>query len=319
MRNFGRSCTIVSRFLFGLFFCTTGFSYGSEFRRISGDITSVEFDAVQKYYIAESDIEIPEGKTVVIPGGVVICFRPGTTFRINGQCTINGSETSRAVLTSMNDSLYCSSPNAPGPYDWNGVEIVGSAQNVTFNYTDIKYAQTPLLFNAQTLTLKQIRRLNTASPFFIINEQQIKIPQDSTIDLEYPQSTPATPPPVVANTPESDTNSTTLPSPSKPILPPAPKPSTGILKRTARWSLLGTGSAAVISTGTTLIISHLEHKKADDFYKEYLTSTAKENGSELYDNYLKKDESSNSLKLTSLVTGIASALLFAGFGLTFYF
>jgi hypothetical protein len=327
MQKIGKIRKSAIRFFFGLLFFFISFIYSDGFERLSGDISSVEFDPAQKYYIAQSDIEVPENTTLVIPSGIIICFRPNTEFRINGQCSITGTAASPTVLTSMNDSLYCSSSTEPGPYDWKGIKIAESAPEVVFNHIEIKYAEAPLVSKAQKLILERILCFKSASPVVIIADQQIAIPTDTTISLVYPQAVPPPPPnpPVIDHGKDVVRTSDSLSENQKihkPDLPRVePSASSGTRKRMVRWGLLSVGSVATITCGGTLAGYFLENRKFEKENDNYGVCDPA-NGGECEEAYINRQEASDNmyyLKPVSIISGIAGALLFAGFGLTFYF
>lgn len=65
---------------------------------ISGDISEVQFDTL-RFFRVIGDIEIPEGKTVYMPGGTVLLFESEKAMFIRGGCHFDGTPDRKIIIS----------------------------------------------------------------------------------------------------------------------------------------------------------------------------------------------------------------------------
>jgi hypothetical protein len=296
-------------------------AFCSGIKTLSGDISNVIFDTLQKIYHAEASLIIPEGSNVTIPGGIVILFNSGTSFSIKGRCTVSGSEQTPVVLSSINDPVFNPSSSSAAPFDWNGLNIFNSATEVILQYVTIKYAKYPLVSKAPSLQLIGVQRSQTASTDFIINQDTLSVVADKNFDFPppLPPNEPVAITPPVLSVPEQ-------PQQEKPELvsePPLIKDLPWWKKRFFRGTLLGTGGAAVLTSAGCLIGYYVEESEIDRQLSILNDPTIppdqwdkRRNAENIINNSRNNQQYFKQGGIISLITG---ALLLAGFGLTFYF
>lgn len=73
-------------------------TFGIEFADISGDISEVQFDTL-RFFRVIGDIEIPEGKTVYMPGGTVLLFESEKAMFIRGGCHFDGTPDRKIIVS----------------------------------------------------------------------------------------------------------------------------------------------------------------------------------------------------------------------------
>jgi hypothetical protein len=200
--------TLIIRWVPGLIFCIAALAFGKNPISISGDLSKIPFNSIQKVFLVKSNIKVPIGKYVCIPAGTVLMFDTGASFFIYGEYAIKGTESNPVVCTSINESTQGNEPALP--FDWNGIIISRSAPRVVFENLLIKNAEHPLTSDCPNFKAKGVRRYNTKDDFFTINRDSIEIPLNSqfTYDSRHPLPEPA----IVA------------PSPLPRIASPAPIP-----------------------------------------------------------------------------------------------
>lgn len=98
-------------------------------------------------FVADADIVVPAGETVVIEKGVTVHFRNFTGLIIRGTLIAEGTEKEPIVFTSEHDrSDGANTPAAP--YDWNGITVEEGGTGSLFRHCHIRYS----LFGINSLT-----------------------------------------------------------------------------------------------------------------------------------------------------------------------
>jgi hypothetical protein len=93
------------------------------FDTIAGDLPPVLMAKKHPYYVA-GDIYVPQGKTVTISAGAVLCFKNFTSLHVSGTLLAKGAKDMPVVFTSENDKVFNKSSTVDAaPYDWNGIYI----------------------------------------------------------------------------------------------------------------------------------------------------------------------------------------------------
>lgn len=276
--------------------------------KLSGDISDVTFTNYKQIYHIDSTIEIPPGKSIAIPEGTIFLFNIGTAFIINGSCAITGTNTNVVIFTSINDSTYSSSSISPTPFDWDGITVHNSADSIFFKHLQIRYAELALNSADSTITLDSVSRSLTRQSYFQINEKQFKVKNDEFFSyhpLQQPDTTTKVVPPVPSLSLDK---------------PPTEKP--WWKQKKVQWSLLGTGSAAILASGGSIIGYLVNHADSTEAWKN-----SHQTGLSLTENEYneKKDLQYESGKRAfyfrhaSIVGGIIGVVLLSGFTLTVVF
>ena len=108
---------------------------------ISGNISGMELDSTGSPYIVKNDLIVETGKKTVIKQGCIFLFRPFTGILVKGSLEIAGESEMPVVFTSINDSLYNKTfSQKPDLFDWNGITIENSAENVKLSNFIISYS-----------------------------------------------------------------------------------------------------------------------------------------------------------------------------------
>ena len=108
---------------------------------ISGDISGMKFDSTGSPYIVKNDLIVETGKKTAIKPGCVFLFRPFTGILVKGSLEIAGESEMPVVFTSINDSLYNKTfSQKPDLFDWNGITIANSAENVNLSNFIVSYS-----------------------------------------------------------------------------------------------------------------------------------------------------------------------------------
>jgi hypothetical protein len=113
--------------------------------RIFGDTLSGHLPKTVKAsrgpYVITADIDVPQGKTVIIEPGTVFLFHNFTGLKVQGTLLAQGTSDNPVVFTSINDRQY--NPQSPvdaAPYDWNGIYIYEEGIGTCFSYCTIFYS-----------------------------------------------------------------------------------------------------------------------------------------------------------------------------------
>lgn len=276
--------------------------------KLSGDISLVHFDSPDQIYLIDSTIEIPGGTSVTIPPGTVFLFQRGTSFIINGSFTVAGTSRDTVVFTSINDQRYYSSSTSPTPFDWQGITVTGSAEKVIFKHLYIKYAKLSIDAEPSTIALDTVYRSQTKSPYFIISGDQYKVKNDEIF--------------VYNTTPRIDTlimpPTTAPPEIPEPVAQPAEY---WWKKKQVRYSLLGTGSGALLTLSGWAIGYFINYSDSVEAMKHYWDENER-------DFTYRRNEKKKALeagkniayfKNASIVSGVIGAVLLSGFTLTFLY
>jgi hypothetical protein len=110
------------------------------FDTIAGDLPSV-LTPKKRPYLVTGDIYVPQGKTVVIDPGTVLCFKNFTSLHIQGTLIAKGIKSNPVVFTSEHDKDYNKrSPVDAAPYDWNGIYIHEDAIGTQLSYCAVLYS-----------------------------------------------------------------------------------------------------------------------------------------------------------------------------------
>ncbi|KMQ52334.1 hypothetical protein CHISP_0601 [Chitinispirillum alkaliphilum] len=98
---------------------------------ISGHVESGE-------YIVNGTVYIPEGEELHISPGVTIFFKPFTGITVRGSLVSEGTAENHVTFTSINE--HADAHEAPGSFDWNGIEASEEAQQIFLVNTKIKHS-----------------------------------------------------------------------------------------------------------------------------------------------------------------------------------
>ena len=266
---------------------------------LSGDISEVKFDSTGGRYLVASTIEIPSGKSVLIPAGTVFRFQIGAEFSINGSCTIAGTGNDTVVFTSINDPLYNKSSASASPFDWEGVTVSTGSPEIIMKHLLIKYSRNPLTATCTKIVLDSVYRTQTKTPFFRINGNQYKVRNYEPFIF-----------PVI-----------TLPDTTGIVQSPKPGIISLMKRKNTRRVLLGGGAGALLVSGGSAIgyfvtrsrrdeaLSHYQDNSIDDFnYRKDEKELA-----------IDLDKRGQNLQLSAVVSGIVGVVLLSGFSITFLF
>jgi hypothetical protein len=110
------------------------------FDTIAGDLPLVLTPKNHPYFVA-GDIYVPQGKTVIIEAGTVLCFKNFTGLHIQGTLIVKGVKINPVVFTSEHDKDYNKRSTVDAaPYDWNGIYIQEDAIGTQFSYCAVLYS-----------------------------------------------------------------------------------------------------------------------------------------------------------------------------------
>jgi hypothetical protein len=110
------------------------------FDTIAGDLPPVLSPKGRPYLVA-GDIYVPQGKTVVLSAGTVLCFKSFTGLHVQGTLLAKGVKDNPVVFTSENDRDYNRhSAVDAAPYDWNGIYIHEDAIGTQLAYCAVQFS-----------------------------------------------------------------------------------------------------------------------------------------------------------------------------------
>lgn len=110
------------------------------FDTIAGDLPPVLTAKEHPYYVA-GDIYVPQGKSVTITEGTVLCFKNFTGLHVQGTLLAKGIKDRPVVFTSENDKTYNKrSMVDAAPYDWNGIYIHEEAIGTQLSFCSVLYS-----------------------------------------------------------------------------------------------------------------------------------------------------------------------------------
>jgi len=122
------------------------------FDTIAGDLPPMLIAKKRPYFVS-GDIYVPQGKTVTISAGAVLCFKNFTGLHIMGTLLAKGIKTMPIIFTSENDKDYNkTSAVDAAPYDWNGIYIHEDGIGTCLSYCAVLYSVEGI--NAQTKFFK---------------------------------------------------------------------------------------------------------------------------------------------------------------------
>jgi len=108
---------------------------------LGGTIDRITFSPDGNPYIVENDIVIPAGQKVVVNKGCVFLFKPFTALIVRGQLFVDGTEKEPVVFTSINDDKFNpETEKLPAAFDWNGIDIAGSAAGTNLSHAVVSYS-----------------------------------------------------------------------------------------------------------------------------------------------------------------------------------
>jgi hypothetical protein len=110
------------------------------FDTIAGDLPSLVAPKKHAYFVA-GDIYVPQGKTVEIAAGTVLCFKNFTGLHVQGTLIAKGVKNTPVVFTSEHDKDYNKRSTVDAaPYDWNGIYIHEDAIGTELSYCAVMYS-----------------------------------------------------------------------------------------------------------------------------------------------------------------------------------
>jgi hypothetical protein len=110
------------------------------FDTIAGDLPPRLIAKEHPYYVA-GDIYVPQGKTVTISEGTVLCFKNFTGLHVQGTLLAKGIKDKPVIFTSENDKVYNKhSTVEAAPYDWNGIYIHEDAIGTQLTFCAVLYS-----------------------------------------------------------------------------------------------------------------------------------------------------------------------------------
>ena len=274
--------------------CAFSASEGATY--LSGSIEGVVFDASKNPYIVEKDIIVPEGKSVVIPEGIVFLFHPFTGFQVFGRMVVQGSGDKIVVFTSINDNIHNpQSEQLPNPFDWNGIFISKDAEGAFLNHFSLKYSVYGVKSQCKNIIIQNAVFQQNGQFHFTINEQ-IQMVQDN-IPFSYGDSTDTSKNPGGdAGKIDNGTGKTKAKS---------NKSRVGV--NVFRYTSLGVG----VVGGVTAIVCGM---KTDKYYSD--VKTINQTGVGDYDTARKKYDNTVA---AAIVSGVIGGLGLVGFGISFAF
>ncbi len=108
---------------------------------LSGDISGMILNKMGSPYIVSKDIFISGDEETVIKAGTVLLFNSFTGLTIFGNLFVEGTNDQQVIFTSINDSLYNKNADTPPEtFDWNGISVENSADNVKLRNFSISYS-----------------------------------------------------------------------------------------------------------------------------------------------------------------------------------
>lgn len=287
---------------------------------ISGDISLFEFSKEKNPYRVTGDIYVPSEKKVIIPAGVLFLFNAleNITLRVEGSLVVHGTNDEPVIFTSSNDPQY-NPDSLASVYDWAGIKISGSAQQVMLRCAVIKYARNPVETRIPTTRFENVQFSDNMYSQLIINGKEYDISQEQLFD--YPAQISETSKhdtlkykPDAIKLISSDTDSSTA------DITYEPEKSKWWHKKAVRLTILGAGIVTA-GYGVAAIISSQSHAdKHDqlmaDFYNDDLPNNKRENAY-----YQAKDESkiSNAMSSSAIASFAVSGVCVLGFVLTITF
>ncbi len=102
---------------------------------LSGDISGTFGPDV--YRVTET-VTVPSGKSLTFDAGSELFFEPFTGIVVKGSLIINGTQDSPVRLTSIRDTGI--GDGSPEPFDWNGIEVQETAEQVSLQYLSISHS-----------------------------------------------------------------------------------------------------------------------------------------------------------------------------------
>lgn len=294
---------------------------------LSGDISSSELSKNQSPYKVIGDIYVPSGKKVIIPAGVVFLFKAldNITLKVEGSLIVHGTKDEPVVFTSSNDPQF-NPDSLASVYDWAGIKISGSAQQVMLRCAVIKYARNPVETRIPTTRFENVKFSDNMYSQLIINGKEYDISQELLFD--YPSfSTDTSKSDTLKSMSENEENRVIKPVPdntstSTLAVPDKPEPDKNAWwhKKPLRLTVLGIGILTVGYGTAAMIISHSHAEKHDklmaDFYNDDLPNSKRENS--FYD--AKEENKISTAMLRSGIAGFAVGGACAlGFVFTFVF
>jgi len=245
------------------------------------DIGGKTFEASGNPYIVDKDVVIPQNTQVTVKQGCVFLFKSFTGMNVFGSLVVEGTVQSPIVFTSINDANYnTAAEQLPNAFDWNGIYIAETAGAVKLRNFKLMFSVFGIKAKKDDIVIQNGDFKQNGQFHFTINDN-IHFVQDNisySYNAEKEQER--------VEKPVEDKR----PAPEK----EEKKDMTGAAKkrRVAAVTLLGVGSASLISTIITGIVASNNFEKAETVPGKY----------EFYDNKFQ------AARTITVITGIVSGV-----------
>ncbi len=95
-------------------------------------------------YVITCEVEVPEGKTLVIEPGAIVKAEDGTSLSVHGTLNAIGTAAQPITFTSINDNSIGGTTGSGSPHagDWRGIATLGEHGSIDLEHASLSYAQT---------------------------------------------------------------------------------------------------------------------------------------------------------------------------------
>jgi len=174
-----------------IIFCTTTFSQTT----ITGDISGMTFKPSGNPWIVKENVFIEDGSKTVIKPGCIFLFKPFTGIIVQGSLEVEGQPEMPVVFTSINDSLYNeASTRKPEPFDWNGITVEKTAENVKMTDFVLSYSVYGLKSKKDIILLERGIFRRNGQFNFTINEKMQEVETNVPFSYNTSENPPQTRP-----------------------------------------------------------------------------------------------------------------------------
>jgi len=165
---------IIFLFYFSVFSQTT----------ITGNIGGLTFKPSGNPWVVKENIFIEEGSIAIIKAGCIFLFKPFSGIIVQGSIEVEGQPDAPVVFTSINDSS-CNeaSTQMAEPFDWNGITIEKTAENITMADFVLSYSVYGLKSKKEDVVLERGIFRQNGQFHFTINDKIQEV--ESNLPFSY--------------------------------------------------------------------------------------------------------------------------------------